>query len=266
MVRFRLTTLAVLVLALVTPARAAFQDEAPDFTEKLKIGISTDEIAITSSFRGADLTIFGAIDGFDQALLLQGKYNIIVTLEGPKNNATVRRKERVLGIWVNTRSMTFEQVPESYSLSSTRDISTIASSNEMGNIGIGVDHMRLVPLGVATDGGDLSEFRDAFRRIRETSGVYERDLGGVRFISSSLFKASVRLPANVPNGAHVVRAYLFRDGAFVAANGLSLRVDKAGLEQFITQAAHQQPLIYGFVAVFLALFTGWGASVILHRS
>ncbi|MGF6172864.1 TIGR02186 family protein [Ensifer sp. 4252] len=266
MVRFTRIALAALTLALAAPAGAQLQDEnANDFTEKLEIGISTDEIAITSDFRGADLTIFGAVDGFDPNLLAQGKYNIIVSLEGPKDNATVRKKERVFGIWVNTSSMTFELVPESYSLSSTRDIETIAPPGEMGNMGIGVDHMRLVPLGFVGDGSNLGEFRNAFRRIRETSGVYERDPGGVQFISSSLFKASVRLPANVPNGVHVVRAYLFRDGTFVAAKALPLRVVKTGLEQVITQTAHQQPLFYGFFAVLLAVITGWGASLLFRK-
>ncbi|WEX73974.1 TIGR02186 family protein [Sinorhizobium numidicum] len=262
--RVRFSLLAV-VLAVAAPAAAQRQQEVSVFSEKLEIGISTDEIAITSDFRGADLTIFGAVDGFDANLLAQGKYNIIVTLEGPKDNATVRKKQRVFGIWVNTSSMTFELVPESYSLSSTRDIETIAPPGEMGNMGIGVDHMRLVPLGFVGDGSNLGEFRNAFRRIRETSGVYQRDPGGVQFISSSLFKASVRLPANVPNGVHVVRAYLFRDGVFVAAKALPLRVVKTGLEQAITQAAHQQPLIYGLLAVMLAVITGWGASLLFRK-
>ncbi|HEV7307535.1 TIGR02186 family protein [Ensifer sp.] len=265
MLRRAHTLLAFLALVLAAPAEAAIKDENADFTEKLEIGISTDEIAITSDFRGADLTIFGAVDGFDQSLLAQGRYNIVVSLEGPKDNATVRKKERVFGIWVNTSSMTFELVPESYSLSSTRDIETIAPPGEMGNMGIGVDHMRLVPLGFVGDGSNLGEFRNAFRRIRETSGVYERDPGGVQFISSSLFKASVRLPANVPNGVHVVRAYLFRDGVFVAAKALPLRVVKTGLEQLITQAAHQQPFFYGLMAVLLAVITGWGASLIFRK-
>ncbi|ABR59008.1 TIGR02186 family protein [Sinorhizobium medicae] len=259
-------SLVALVLAVTTPALAqVLERKVTDFTEKLEIGISTEEIAITSDFRGADLTIFGAIDGFDANLLAQGKYNIIVALEGPKDNATVRKKERVFGIWVNTQSMTFELVPEAYSLSSTRAIETIAPRRDIANMGIGVDHMRLVPLGFVGDGSSLGEFRNAFRTIRETSGVYQRDPGGVQFISSSLFKASVRLPANVPNGIHIVRAYLFRDGVFVAAKALPLRVVKTGLEQAITRAAHDQPLIYGLLAVTLAVVTGWGASLLFRK-
>jgi uncharacterized protein (TIGR02186 family) len=245
-----------------TPAGAQRGDEFP---EKLDIGISTDEIAITSDFRGADLTIFGAIDGFAPNLLAQGKYNIVVSLEGPKESATVRKKRRVFGIWVNTQSMTFELVPESYSLSSTRDIDAIAPADQMNNMGIGVAHMTLSPIGYIGDGSSVTEFRNAFRRLRETSGVYQRDPGGVQFISASLFKATVRLPADVPNGVHVVRAYLFRDGVFVGAKALPLRVVKTGLEAAITRAAHEHPFFYGLFAVLLAVVTGWTASVAFRR-
>ena len=257
--------LAGLFAILMLSVPAAAQTGAEEFAEKLDIGISTDEIAITSDFRGADLTIFGAIDGFAPDLLAQGKYNIVVSLEGPKESATVRKKRRVFGIWVNTQSMTFELVPESYSLSSTRDIDAIAPANEMNNMGIGVSHMTLSPIGYIGDGSSVTEFRSAFRRLRETSGVYQRDPGGVQFISASLFKASVRLPADVPNGVHVVRAYLFRDGVFVAAKALPLRVVKTGLEAAITEAAHKQPFFYGLFAVLLAVVTGWAASVAFRR-
>src|SRR3546814_17537799 len=66
------------------------------------LGTSTSEIAITSDFRGADLTVFGALTNADELFLAIGQYDVIVTLEGPRDYATVRKKERVLGIWMNT--------------------------------------------------------------------------------------------------------------------------------------------------------------------
>ncbi|MOA57123.1 putative transmembrane protein (Alph_Pro_TM) [compost metagenome] len=64
---------------------------------------------------------------------------------------------------------------------------------------------------------------------------------------------------------HVVRAYLFRDGTFVAAKALPLRVVKTGVEQVITQTAHEQPFFYGLFAVLLAVITGWGASLLFRK-
>ena len=260
--------LAGLLLAaglLLPGAALALEDTRPEHPEKLEIGISTDEIAISSDFRGADLTIFGAIEGYDSELLMQGKYDIVVALEGPKDDATVRKKERIFGIWVNRRSMTFELVPESYSLSSTRDVETIATPAELNGVGVGIDHIRLTPTGYFGDGSNLTEFRDAFKRLKASGNFYQRDPGGVQFISASLFKATVRLPASVPNGTHMVRAHLFRDGVFIAEKALPLRVMKTGIEQMISSAAYDNAFAYGAFSVLLAVVTGWIASIVFRK-
>lgn len=262
----RAPALLLLVASLLFPAVAGAQEARPsEPPEKLEIGISTDEIAISSDFRGADLTIFGAIEGYDPDLLAQGKYDVVVALEGPKDDATVRKKERIFGIWVNRRSMTFELVPESYSLSSTRDVEVIAPAAELNSVGVGLEHIRLTPTGYFGDGSNLTEFRDAFKRLKEGGGYYQRDPGGVQFISASLFKATVKLPASVPNGTHVVRAHLFRAGVFVGEKALPLRVMKTGLEQTISNAAYDNSFAYGLFCVLLAVLTGWLASIAFRK-
>lgn len=239
--------------------------EASSVREGLEIGTSTNEIAITSDFRGADLTVFGALTNADELFLAIGQYDIIVTLEGPRNYATVRRKERVLGIWMNTRSMTFEQVPESYSLAATREIDVIDEGPALNSIGVGINHLTLTPTGYIGNAIDLSDFRDAYRRLKLASGLYQRDTNGVRFVSSSLFRASLRLPANIPDGVHTVRAYLFKGGELLTEQELPLRVVKTGLEQAITDAAHERPIVYGLICVLIAIITGWGASLIFRK-
>lgn len=88
--------------------------------EDIQIGLSTDIVAITADFTGADLTIFGSVENADPQVYRQGRYDVIVVLEGPGRPVVVRRKSRVLGVWVNTQSETFVNVPESYSVATTR--------------------------------------------------------------------------------------------------------------------------------------------------
>ncbi|MGF9565561.1 TIGR02186 family protein [Neorhizobium sp. JUb45] len=259
----RLAFLAALVFVGQPAAAQVPFGEATTAKEGLEIGTSTSEIAIASDFRGADLTIFGALTNADELLLAIGQYDVVVTLEGPLDYATVRKKSRVLGIWVNTESMTFEQVPASYSVAATRQIDDILSSE--GGLPIGTEHMRLSPTGYVGNAGNLTEFREAYRRLKLAGGLYQHDFGGVRFVSSSLFRASLRLPANVPDGVHMVRAYLFKSGTLLAERELPLRVNKTGIEQQITDAAHNQPIAYGILCVLIALVTGWGASLMFRK-
>ncbi|WP_313197287.1 TIGR02186 family protein [Rhizobium sp.] len=239
--------------------------EASTAKEGLDIGVSTNEIAITSDFRGADLTVFGAMTNADDLLLAIGNYDIIVTLEGPRDYATVRKKERIFGVWVNTDSMIFEQVPESYSIASTRQLDDPTQLPPINTAGVGIEHLALNPIGYIRDVGELSDFREAYRRLKLAGGLYQKEASGVRFVSSSLFRASLRLPANVPDGVHIVRAYLFKSGTLLTQREIPLRVVKTGLEQAITDTAHNQPFAYGLLCVLIALVTGWGASIVFRK-
>ncbi|CCF17841.1 putative transmembrane protein precursor [Pseudorhizobium banfieldiae] len=261
----RMLAVSSLILAAAPAVAQVPFGEASAVKEGLEIGTSTSEIAITSDFRGADLTVFGALTNADELFLAIGQYDVIVTLEGPRDYATVRRKERVLGIWMNTDSMTFEQVPESYSLASTREIDAIDEAPSLNSIGVGINHLALTPTGYLGNAVNLSEFREAYRRLKLSSGLYQRDTSGVRFVSSSLFRASLRLPANIPDGVHTVRAYLFKGGELIFDRELPLRVVKTGIEQAITDAARNRPIAYGFLCVLIAVITGWGASLVFRK-
>jgi uncharacterized protein (TIGR02186 family) len=271
MARFPARLLGVLATLLALSGAPALAQQAlqPPLDkanpERLEIGMNTSQIAITPDFAGVDLAIFGAVVNADELLNSIGQYDVVVTLEGPKDDVTVRKKQRVFGIWVNRYSITFKDVPQSYALSSTRKIEGEPGVPALDAPGIGIDHVPLIPTYYLLGGDRLEEFRNAFRRIKMDSGLYQPNPAGVRFISSTLFQANLKLPANIPNGTHMVRAALFKSGKFVMEKTLPLRVVKTGLEQTITDAAHQQPLLYGLASVVLALLTGWGASVMFRR-
>jgi len=264
--RRHLAILAALAALCAGPALAQIQlPSTVPGAESLDIGTSTSEIAITSDFRGADLTVFGALSNVDSFLLAIGQYDVVVTLEGPRTLATVRRKERMFGIWVNRVSMSFERVPESYSLASTREVQQITKAQTLSDLGVGINFLPLAPTGYFGNAVNLSEFRESYRRLKQSSGLYQGDSSGVRFVSANLFKATLRLPTNIPDGVHVVHAYLFKSGDFVAERELPLRVVKTGLEQSISDAAHENSVSYGLFAVLLAMIAGWSASIIFRK-
>ena len=101
---------ATLLAGVAATQPLAAQDANP---ESIQIGLSTDHVVLTAGFSGADLTIFGALENTDPLLARQGRYDVVVVLEGPARQVVVRRKDRVLGMWINTRSETFVNVPES---------------------------------------------------------------------------------------------------------------------------------------------------------
>jgi uncharacterized protein (TIGR02186 family) len=233
--------------------------------EVINIGVSSKEIAIAPDFAGTDVTVFGAIDHADQALLKEGGYDLVVALEGPRDFITVRKKERVAGVWVNRHSVTFEWMPESFSMTSTRAIDAIAKPTELYTFNVGMPRVKLVPSTFSGRAEEVEEYRNAFLALKQKSRLYQSNPGGVTFISSSLFQANIHIPADVPNGKHMIRAVLFKKGIFVAEKELPLEVVKTGIEETITFAATKRPLPYGIFAVLLAVITGWGASLMFRK-
>ena len=251
-----------------TPTRPDFSGlgiNSSPFQESIEIGASTEEISISSDFKGADFTLFGALNNVDQLMLEIGHYDIVVTLEGPRTYNTVRKKERVAGVWVNTEAVTFIPLPQSYAIASTREVNLIASEGTLSQMGLGFDHLPLRPAAISGASNQVPEFQEAFRRLKLQSGSYQNHATGVRLERTGLFWATLRLPANVPNGMHTARAYLFKSGTPIAQRELRLRVVKSGMEQAISDAARETPIAYGFLCVLLAVITGWGASVLFRK-
>jgi uncharacterized protein (TIGR02186 family) len=153
--RALLALAAVALMASLGPARSQAQEGNP---EKIEIGLSTDMIAITADFSGADLTIFGALDNADPLINRQGRYDVIVVLEGPARPVVVRRKDRVLGIWMNTLSETFINVPVSYSVATTRQMQDITDSNNYRQLSLGAENIYIEPLDRAQKPETLAEF------------------------------------------------------------------------------------------------------------
>ncbi|MEL7133398.1 MAG: TIGR02186 family protein, partial [Pseudomonadota bacterium] len=80
--------------------------------EEVVLGLSQNEVAITTSFDGSEILIFGAVKR--EAPVPEGELGVIVTIAGPSEPVTVRRKERRFGIWVNTDSVELDGAPSYY--------------------------------------------------------------------------------------------------------------------------------------------------------
>ncbi|MBN9038973.1 MAG: TIGR02186 family protein [Rhizobiales bacterium] len=269
--------LAALFAALAAASGAAAQEQAqaaaPAPTvapaqaqpERIQIGLSIDHLSITSDFSGANLTIFGALDNVDPLVSRQGRYDVVVVLEGPAKPVLVRRKDRVLGMWINTQSETFVNVPASYSVATTRNLQDIAEPTTYRQLSLGPDYIHLEALYSNEPPATIAEFRSALRERKKSAGLFNERIGGVQFLSQTLFRATVVLAPNVPVGTHRARAFLFKNGAFIGESSAQLAIYKAGFEQSLFEAAHQYSLLYGLFAVALACITGWLGSIVFRR-
>ncbi|WP_062230862.1 TIGR02186 family protein [Aureimonas sp. N4] len=265
--RALLFALSLLVAPLGAVAQSApAPSDPPPVPESFQIGLSTETIAVGASSGGQRLVVFGALDNADPRVMRQGRYDIVVILEGPRSNLVVREKKRTFGIWINRGSERFEAVPASYALASTRPIRDIAPAVTLRQLGIGTRNQafeRTPP----TKGqrSDTQQYADALFRLKTESGLYSETSGAIEFVSATLFRANLALPADLPVGRHVARAILFREGSFVRERSEDLWVVKTGIENQISVFAARNGALYGLVAVMVAVFTGWFGRLMFKR-
>lgn len=243
--------LALLLLVLAGP---------PARADSLMSDISSRIIAITSSFTGTSILVFGAVvpDG-------PGKRDVVVVLRGPDQAVKLRRKERVFGIWMNGSAESFDAVPAFYAVAATRPLAMLDASSSLIRHQIGADQLRLPPHGGDTlPAGEIEPYRDALVRLKTGAGLYPPRTTPVTFIGPSLFRAAFEIPSNVPVGNYRVEIYLFKDGELIGAQTSALFVDKIGLERWVYNFAVRQPSLYGLMAIALALLIGWTAGLLFR--
>jgi len=233
---------------------------APVMSQELVTNLSKYLISIESTFTGAELLLFGAVEGRQ----LERQTDVAIVVRGPEDNLIVRRKAQVSGIWVNYDAATIGAVPGYYAVVATRPLDMIAAPEVLQRHGIGAAYLNLAV--EPPDGVDAEPYREALLRLRAREDLYQSDTDGVVFVGKTLFRATVTMPANVPDGVFSASVYLFQDGNLIHAQTTPLYVSKAGFERFIYDLAHRQPLTYGVLAVIIALFAGWAASVAFRRS
>ncbi len=230
----------VILVALAAPARAATDTIVADLSQHL--------VAITTGFAGADVLLFGAIEG---------KGDVVVVVRGPDRPVVVRRKRRILGVWVNTARMTFERVPSFYAVASSRPLAEIAPETVLAREEMGIQYLRLDLPSAKASPIVAAEWRAGLVRNHQRDKLYVTEVGRVVFLGNRLFRAEFELPANVPTGEYQVKVVFLRDGRVIKAQTTPLTVEKIGTEAFIYDFAQQHSAWYGLIAIIVALMAGW---------
>lgn len=222
--------------------------------------LSQGRIEINSTFNGADLLVFGAIQ-YPEGAVPDAPPDIAVVVRGPAEPVTVRFKQRVAGIWLNTDSVRFESVPGFYSVVSTRPIAELADDRTTAIYEIGVANLQLSPATGASDAETL-RFERGLIAEKRRARLFLEDGSGVKVTRNVLYRARIAIPAAVPVGEYTAEIHLIRGGRVIASSSTPIIIDKSGFERWIYVMAQQNSLAYGLTAVAAALFAGWVASVV----
>lgn len=225
-------------------------------TPELIVDLSRPRVSITSAFQGDDILLFGMFDPPGE---------IVVVVVGPPARETVLRKQRVLGLWLNTGRQAFDDVPAYYFIAASQPLQRLLARGAGGEILSLEDRMQSVRSVGQREHEELIKFRLGLVEVKRREGLYPAAIGQVTIQANRLFRVELPFPSRLPEGTYEVRTYLLREGRIVAAVSRPLPVGKVGFSaQLAGWADHEGPL-YGVGAIIMALFVGWLGGVVMRR-
>ncbi len=256
MIRWLFSALVLLGLGTASPT--------PATAETLIVTLSRPTIAVRSNFTGSQIVVFGGIERDGMTIARRG-YDIVAVVRGPALDTTVRRKDRVMGLWINRGSERHEALPGYYAVLSNRPLDDIASEKLRRSLTIGA--ATLVNPAASSDSEPVPPtlYGRALLETREAERLYVEIDKGVSFLGRAMFRGTAILPASVPIGTYTVDVHLFSGGALLTSESAEFLLRKEGFEQIVTSVAREQPVLYGLSTIALAFFTGWLGSVIFRR-
>lgn len=226
--------------------------------EEVVLGLSSDRVAITTSFDGSEILIFGAVKR-EQPIPEGAPLGVIITVAGPSKPVVVRRKEKRFGIWINVDSVEVDAAPSFYAVASSAPLREVLTNVEDLRTRISIDRA-IRSVGAPSNIQDSASFTDAVIRIRKESDLYQILEGQVALDEQTLFRTAISLPANLTEGDYKTRVFLMREGEVVSKFETEIDVRKVGLERWLFSMSREQPLLYGLMSLAIAIAAGWGAS------
>jgi uncharacterized protein (TIGR02186 family) len=242
----------------VTPTDPGVPPSVPsrDATPELIVDFSRPRVSITSAFQGESLLMFGMFDPPGE---------IVVVVAGPPARETVLRKQRVLGLWLNTGRQAFDDVPAYYFIAASQPLQRLLARGAGGEILSLDDRLASVRSVGERDHDDLIQFRRGLVEVKRREDLYPADIAQVTIQAGRLFRVELPFPSRLPEGIYDVRTYLLREGKIVAAVSRPLPVGKVGFSaQLAGWANHEGPL-YGLGAIVMALIVGWVGGTVMRR-
>jgi len=217
--------------------------------------LGKDHVDITSRFTGEHILIFGA---------MSRPGDVIIKVQSPEQGVSLSRKVPVGPVWLDSGKLPVAGAPGLVYLLSSRPPKDVLDRKTRDQLGLRFQDA-LAAVQVPTDDQGMTDWREAFVRLKQSGGYYLEADHAVRLTGNRLFSATLALPANIPLGEYKLDIFLVKDGKVISHDTHTLDVQQVQLEHWVAATAHNHPWTFGVSFVALAMLLGLGLGMALRR-
>ncbi len=220
-----------------------------------------DHIKIDFFYHGSTVSISGISDpGTD----------LIIKVAAPEGHETLKEKGKVGGIlWMNVQTMKFENVPNLYSIHSTKKLDDIISKDEMDKYVIGLPALgRHTVIEPVENAAEKDRWFNEFIKYKERSSLYNTSEGKIEMKEENgkqSYYILTQWPYQAPPGDYIVTVYAVKDGKVVEQAESRVLVEQAGIVKTLAVMAKSNAAVYGLLSILAALGAGFGVGLIFRK-
>jgi hypothetical protein len=223
---------------------------APAREASAALTVVPDRVEIGTFYRGCRV---------DVSALIPAGAEAVVEVVGRTNTQKLLRKGRRGGLWMNVGETEVTGAPSLYLFMSTNS-ERLSGSQLDSPWGYGTLAREVRFMGRLSDGEQANLLRE-FIKLKESEQLFGM-FPGVLTLSPAAdgqrgVKGTFSLPSTVKPDTYKVSLSVVRAGTIVAREETELTVAMVGFPAMLSKLAWNHGLIYGTVAVLIAIFTGF---------
>lgn len=204
-------------------------------------------IHIGTNFNGAELDVTGQIPEDCRA---------VIRLLGESESKHFKKKGRALGVlWMNLSTVELHDVPNVFLIGTDGDGNAV-----LHGPGLGFDSVK-------GQTGDL--IFNEFIKLMQQDGLYQVQKGIVRYHpaqdDSKAFEAKLSVPSALHKGIYTVEVLAVRDGSVISRASHDVHAELTGFPALLSVVAYDHSLMYGIVAVIIAIMAGLGMTLLFKE-
>jgi uncharacterized protein (TIGR02186 family) len=183
----------------------------------------------------------------------------VFEISGKRADLPLKIKGKKGGVlWMNVGEVTYAAVPSLFMIRSAKPLEALASEAALERLGIGYRALRtaLVKDGDETARAHIGELIE----LKESEGLFSVETTGVEVVDKGAegreVHAAFFLPAKAPVGEYAIEVFAFKDNAGSLLGSARVTLGYADATAFIVSLAKNHGLLYGCLAVLIAVLAG----------
>ncbi len=254
---FIIICLSFITIAFAVTA-ASGNEKKSNEGEEIAVAIASDHIDVNMGFNGSSIELFG--DRRDKDAI------VAVVVKGPEKDITIWKKSKIMGAWINRYYAKFEKMPVYYHYAISTDNIDQKLHDLMIKNAIGHDAIfNMVKSNSNRPQEDIKVFQEALLKKNYEKGVFFEKPAKINFINDNFFHVSFYVSPSAVTGEYEIHSFLIKNYYIAEHEVKKLKVEQVGLNAFIYQSAHEYSLVYAFICIALAVFSGWIVSSLRVR-